>query len=727
MRKVKAGGGWPAIIYTLKQARATGGVRRMYRALRSKNTCKTCALGMGGQKGGMVNEKGKFPEVCKKSVQAMAADLQGGIPEHFFDDHSLEKLATFSSRQLEAAGRLTEPLYMGPLDSHYQKIEWGEAIERIATKISKTKPAHSFFYFSGRSSNEAGFLLQLFARIYGTNNVNSCSYYCHQASGVGLTSVTGSGTATIVLEDIDQADLIVLIGANPASNHPRLMRSLIELRRRGGKIIVINPLKEIGLVRFKVPSDIRSMLWASKIADLYVQPHIGGDIAFLAGVLKEIMARGKVEAPFVRRYVEGWDELAQHLRDREWNEIVEKSGVPRGTIKKAAALYASSRRTIFAWAMGITHHENGVQNVQMIANLALARGMIGRPGCGLLPLRGHSNVQGIGSMGVTPQLKDAIFERLQAAFDLKLPTTKGLDTLGCILQAHKKKMKFAMCLGGNLYGSNPDSIFAAEAMSRIDQVVYLSTTLNTGHVRGRGKETIILPVQARDEEAQMTTQESMFNFVRLSEGGVPRYEGPRSEVGVIASIAQAVLGDEGSLDWDMMREHGRIREAIGQIIPGYEAIGKIDDTKQEFHIAGRTFHEPEFSTFSKKAIAHVIDLPELKASGEFELRLMTVRSEGQFNTVVYEEHDLYRGQERRDVIMMSEKDIRALGLQVDEPAKITSETGEIPNFLVRVIDIPPGNAVMYYPEANVLIPKVADKQSKTPAFKNVVVRVEAGE
>ena len=283
MRKVKAGGGWPAIIYTLKQARATGGVRRMYRALRSKNTCKTCALGMGGQKGGMVNEKGKFPEVCKKSVQAMAADLQGGIPEHFFDDHSLEKLATFSSRQLEAAGRLTEPLYMGPLDSHYKKIEWGEAIERIATKISKTKPAHSFFYFSGRSSNEAGFLLQLFARIYGTNNVNSCSYYCHQASGVGLTSVTGSGTATIVLEDIDQADLIVLIGANPASNHPRLMRSLIELRRRGGKIIVINPLKEIGLVRFKVPSDIRSMLWASKIADLYVQPHIGGILLFLRG------------------------------------------------------------------------------------------------------------------------------------------------------------------------------------------------------------------------------------------------------------------------------------------------------------------------------------------------------------------------------------------------------------------------------------------------------------
>ncbi|MCZ6836965.1 MAG: FdhF/YdeP family oxidoreductase [Planctomycetota bacterium] len=726
MRKVKAGGGWPAIWYTLKQARATGGLRRMYLALRTRNTCKTCALGMGGQQGGMVNEKGKFPEVCKKSVQAMASDMQGAIPEHFFSDMSIEQLRALTSRELDLSGRLTEPLYAGPLDQNYKTISWDEAIERIGNKLAKTTPDESFFYFSGRSSNEAGFLLQLFARLYGTNNVNNCSFYCHQASGVGLSSVTGSGTATITLEDVDQADLVILIGANPASNHPRLMRSLVELRRRGGKVIVVNPLKEIGLVRFKVPSDVRSMLWASKIADLYVQPHIGGDIAFLTGVVKELQERGKVEALFVRRYVEDWDEFAQLVRDLEWKEIIEKSGVPRHVIKKVATAYGASRRTIFAWAMGITHHEHGVENVQMIANLALARGMLGRPGCGLLPLRGHSNIQGIGSMGVTPKLKDAIFDRLQTVLDVDLPVTEGLDTLGCIMRASHDKMRFAICLGGNLYGSNPDSKFASKAMSKIDQVVYLSTTLNTGHVLGRGQETIILPVQARDEEAQATTQESMFNYVRLSEGGEERYEGPRSEVEVIAAIAQYVIGDEGPINWDMMREHGNIREAIGQVIPGYEKIEYIDATKEEFQIGGRTFHKPQFNTESSKARAHAIDLPPLKATGENELRLMTVRSEGQFNTVVYEEEDIYRGQERRDVLMMNAKDIEKMGLEIDQPVTIRNETGEIEGLLVREIDIPAGNAVMYYPESNILIPKTSDNKSKTPAFKNVVVELVKG-
>ncbi len=687
----------------------------MYRALRSKNTCKTCALGMGGQAGGMRNELGRFPEVCKKSVQAMAADMQGQIPLGFFDEFSLEQLAGFSSRELEAAGRLTQPVIAGPLDSHYRAIGWDDALDRIAAKLNRTKPDESFFYFSGRSSNETGFLYQLFARLYGTNNVNNCSYYCHQASGVALASVTGSGTATVVLDDLNHCDLVFIIGANPASNHPRLMRTLVELRRRKGRVVVINPLREVGLERFKVPSDARSLLFGSQIADVYLQPHIGGDIALLAALAKATQA---TDEAFIRDHTDGWEAFRTFIDSLSWSDLVRQSGVSRAMINQVADMYAASRKTIFCWAMGITHHRHGVENVQMIANLALARGMVGRPHRGLLPLRGHSNVQGMGSMGVSPKLKPVVAERLAEMFGVSLPTGDGLDTLESIQRAHEGRIHFASCLGGNLFGSNHDARFASEAMSKIDLVTYFSTALNTGHARGRGRETIILPVLARDEEPQATTQESMFSYVRLSDGGAPRHEGPRSETGVIVDLAERVLGDSMSA----LRDHKQIRQAIARVIPGYEKIGEIDLTRQEFQIGGRTFHEPKFATDNGRAKFHVVEIPVNNA----ELRLMTVRSEGQFNTVVYEDRDMYRGQERRDVIMLHADDIARLGLAVDQVVTVRSDIGEMQGLLVRQTDVRPGNAVMYYPEANEIIPSEVDPRSGTPSFKHTMIRIEAG-
>ena len=373
--------------------------------------------------------------------------------------------------------------------------------------------------------------------------------------------------------------------------------------------------------------------------------------------------------------------------------------------------------------MGVTHHEHGVQNVQAIANLAMMRGMLGKPRAGLLPLRGHSNVQGIGSMGVTPKLKDAVLERLQSAFDVTLPTTEGLDTMGCMERADEGNVRFAWCLGGNLYGSNPDATYAARALSNIDFVTFLSTTLNTGHVMGRGKESLILPVLARDEEPQATTQESMFNFVRLSDGGPKRIEGPLAEVEIIARVARDVLGDDSPLDWRNMETHKHVRGAIAKIIPGFEAIAAIDDTKKEFQIDGRTFHDPVFPTPSGRAIFHGLPLSPPVADGDHELRLMTVRSEGQFNTVVYEEEDVYRGQERRDVIMMHPEDRERLGFDVDQRVTVRSSVGALPSVLVREIDIRPGNAVMYYPEANVLVPRTVDAASRTPAFKCIAITV----
>ncbi len=726
MKKVRTGGGWPAVAYTFRKAKEAGGLLKLWHAMRSKNACKTCALGMGGQRGGMVNELGHFPEVCKKSLQAMVADMQGAISPEFWNQYTPEKLQRLSPRELENCGRLTQPLLYTPQLQRFQPISWDEVYKRISQKLRELAADETFWYFSGRSSNEAGFLLQMFARLYGTNNVNNCSYYCHQASGVGLTSVTGSGTATILLEDLDHADLVFVIGGNPASNHPRLMRTLMQVRRRGGEVIVINPIVETGLVNFSVPSDPQSLLFGSKIASLYVQPHIGGDLALLTGIAKRIVELGHHDLPFLESACNGWPELSTQLEEASWEEIIEKSGVPKEQIDALAEKYAQSKNAVFSWTMGITHHVHGVQNVQAIGNLALLRGMVGRPGAGLMPIRGHSNVQGIGSVGVTPKLKDAIFDRLQDHFGVSLPTTTGLDTMECMEDAASGKLKFGFCLGGNLYGSNPDAKFAERALKNLDMLVYLNTTLNTGHAFALARETIILPVLARDEEPQPTTQESMFNLIRLSDGGPQRLEGPRSEVEVIAKIADYTLGDDSPVDWKSMHDTGRIREAIAAIVPGFEKIATIADTKEEFQIDGRTIHEPRFPTPDGRAQLHCHTLPKLASTEDRKLRLMTIRSEGQFNTVVYEEIDLYRGVPRRDVVLIHPDDIKRLGLDLSSTVTVSGPAGTLSGITLHPFkEIRPGNTAMYFPEANVLVSRQLDPVSKTPAFKSVLVTIEA--
>jgi molybdopterin-dependent oxidoreductase alpha subunit len=752
MKKYKSGGGWPAVRYTWRKARQAGGILKLWKAMRSKNACKTCALGMGGQRGGMVNELGHFPEVCKKSLQAMVADMQGAIHSDFWQKYSPRELQQLSPRELEACGRLVEPVLYTRETGRYTPITWDDALGRIIAKLRTTPPDHTFWYFSGRSSNEAGFLLQLFARLYGTNNVNNCSYYCHQASGVGLASVTGSGTATIELEDLEHADCVFLIGGNPASNHPRLMRTLLHVRRRGGQVIVINPLVETGLVRFSVPSDVKSLLFGSNIASLYVQPHIGGDLALLTGIAKCIVDMNAHDDTFLSNHCHGWPELKTRLAELTWDEIVAKSGVAQSEIEEIASRYAAAKNAVFSWTMGITHHAHGVKNVQAIANLALLRGMVGRAGAGLMPIRGHSNVQGIGSVGVMPKLKDAIFDRLQSHFGVQLPTTPGRDTMACVEGATSGELKVGVCLGGNLYGSNPDSTYAGKSLNNLDQLTYLSTTLNTGHAYGLARETIILPVSARDEEPEPTTQESMFNYIRMSDGGPQRHTGTRSEIDIIASIAAGVAqptapGSAGgtasfattngdgsnrgqspglsAIDWNSMRSTAQIRQAIARIVPGFEKLAEIDRTKEEFQISGRTFHTPQFATPDGRARIHTHDLPPLAGTGPDEIRLMTIRSEGQFNTVVYEDEDVYRGIDRRDVILLHADDLRRFGVKDGDRVAIHGPAGSMYNIIATSFDaIRAGNAAMYYPECNVLVSRELDPQSKTPAFKGVIVRLE---
>jgi molybdopterin-dependent oxidoreductase alpha subunit len=718
--RVSAGGGWPAIFYVFRKAREVGGFFKLYKRLRSRNACKTCAFGMGGQKGGMVNEDGRFPEVCKKSIQAQAGDMGKTISETFFQKTSLKELKNFTSKELEDLGRLTFPIIANEGDQHFQRITWNEAHYRVTQAFKKTSPEKVFFYSSGRSSNEAAFLFQIVARAFGTANIHNCSYYCHQASGVALGKIYGSGTSSIVLEDLDKADFAIVIGANPASNHPRIIKYLMELRRRGGKVVIINPVKELGLSQFRVPSDWRSMLFGSKISDFYLQPHVGSDIALLKALLKGVMERKACDEKFIGQYTCGWEEVKRDIENQDWQDLLSHCGVSRKDLDPVIDAVCRAQKGIALWAMGLTHHLHGVDNILALGNLVLARGWLGKPGCGFLPIRGHSNVQGVGSCGVTPQLKKAFAEKMEEIYSIKIPKEAGQDTFSSMLAAEKGNIDAAILLGGNLFASNPDRKWADRALASIALKCTLSTKLNEGHVWGLGKTNIILPVLARDEESQDTSQESMFNYVRLSDGGLPNVKGEmRSEVDIIASIAEGILPQNG-FNWGEMRSHKRLREEISKVVPGYEKTAQLNQTKEEFQLKGRTFHEPTFATSDQKAHFHVTPLPKIN-NGAF--RLMTLRSEGQFNTVVYEEEDLYRGIKKRDVVMMAEADGQKLNLKEGDRVWVKNETGQMA-VSVAFIDIPQGNLAMYYPEANILVPGKVDQRSRTPAFKSVAAHIE---
>jgi molybdopterin-dependent oxidoreductase alpha subunit len=669
----------------------------------------------------MVNEAGHFPEVCKKSMQAQAGDMAGTISEEKLRAMPLAFLERLDSARFEKLGRLAFPVIAEPGDSHFRRLGWDEALHLAGERLRQTPPDETFFYASGRSSNEAAFLFQLAARAYGTANIHNCSYYCHAASGVALSQVYGSGTASVVLEDLEKADLALVIGANPASNHPRLITQLVKLRRRGGRVLVINPLRELGLERFRIPSDLRSMLLGSTVSDLYLQPHVGADIPLLKALLKGVVERGGLDRSFVGSATAGWEEIEADLEASGWDELVAACGVPREEIDRAVGMLLEASSGVFLWAMGLTHHAHGVDNILALANLALARGWLGRPGTGLLPLRGHSNIQGVGSVGVTPGLKEAFARRMEEIYGLGAPDSAGQHTYASMVAADTGRIRAAVLLGGNLLASNPDSTWAAAALRKIPFSVSITTKLNEGHLLGRGRTSLILPVLARDEEPEPTTQESMFNFVRLSEGGSPAVEGEmRSEVEVIASLAERIL-PPGRFDWAALRSHAHLRREIARVVPGFEAMEAIDETRSEFQIAGRTFHEPRFATRDGKARFHVTPLPDFDLGPE-SFRLMTLRSEGQFNSVVYEQEDLYRGNTRRDVVMMAAEDAGLLGLEEGARAVVETEAGRL-EVTVSVAPIRAGNLAMYYPEANVLVPRRLDARSRTPAFKSVIATV----
>ena len=448
MTVVRAGGGTKKILYTLATVQKIG-VAKAAKALTAKNTCKACALGMGGQRGGMTNELDEFPSVCNKSVQAQSTDIQDQIPVEVFD-HPIRDFEDLSAKETERLGRLGFPIFKRAGEDRYRPLSWDEAMEIAAARFSETDPGRSFFYSSGRSSNEAGFVLQLLARLYGTNNVNNCSYYCHQATGVALGSTIGTGTSTVELEDLSKCDLIFVIGANPSSNHPRFIHQLKACRDRGGEVIVINPAKEPGLVKFALPKSPKSLLTGGdEIASEYIQPKIGEDMALFKGIAKAVLESGMEDRDFVFNYTEDYEAYRQAITALSWDELTARCGVSKAEIVRIAARLSKAKNAVFAWGMGMTHHLHGVENIEEIASLALLTGQIGRPGAGLLPLRGHSNVQGIGTIGVKPVLAEDVVQRMEQRFGVSLPQTQGMDTMACMKAAHEGKIDAALIMGGN--------------------------------------------------------------------------------------------------------------------------------------------------------------------------------------------------------------------------------------------------------------------------------------
>jgi molybdopterin-dependent oxidoreductase alpha subunit len=716
------GGGPKKVLYTLKTV-ARIGLLNSAKALNSKNTCKACGLGMGGQRGGMTNEKDEFPSVCNKSIQAQSTDIQEPIPTDLFN-HTLDDFKQLSAYELEHLGRLNNPLYKSADGNKYSPVSWEFALDKMARAFSATKPERSFFYSSGRSSNEAGFILQLLARLYGTNNVNNCSYYCHQATGVGLGNVIGTGTATVSLEDVGNCDCIFVIGANPSSNHPRFVHQLKNCRERGGQVIIINPAKEPGLVRFAVPKSAKSMLSGGTwIASEYVQPKIGSDLALFKGIAKALIEANQIADDYIAQHTDNFINFKQDIDNTDWQTLVDTCGVDKEKISSLANAYAQSEKAIFAWGMGITHHLHGVENVEAIANLALLRGMLGKPAAGLLPLRGHSNVQGIGTVGVKPILAEDVLHQLEQHMGVQLPRTKGMDTIACLTAAHEGKIDAALVMGGNLFSATPDSSWAQAALDNIGFKAYLTTTLNAGHITGmETSEALILPVTARDEEWQPTTQESMFNYVRLSDGGIDRLHNVKPEVEILCELGKRLI-PLSTLDFQQFKQHDSIRAAIAATVPGLSELKDIAQTKQEFTIKNRLFDTPDFQTANGKAQFQTNALPAPVTSTEYPFLLASIRSEGQFNSIIYEESDSYRGTDTRWSVLMNKYDMEMMGIAAGDLINIRSPQGEMKAVKVFVFDVPRGNVMAYYPEANVLIATTHDPRSKTPAFKSVPVQI----
>jgi len=736
---IKRGGGW-SVITGWGRATLSRKGKRLWQTLNHQSACLSCAWGTGGQNGGFRDELGEPLQRCIKSVEAIRAELQPAVPHDVFERRSLEELQQLDSSSCDRLGRLDRPLIQRTGRNFYEPISWEEVHDLLADAFKTSTPERLASYSSGRSSNEAAYLLQLLMRARGSNNLADCSDLCHAPSSVGLTRVFGSGTSNVSLESLRQADGVVLVGSNAPANHPRLMNELIRLRERGGTVVVINPVIEGGLLKFGSPAfPIRSLLLSSEIASLYLQPIPGSDTAVFLGLQKAWLESGAIAWDFVKSHSDGWEALQEQLISTSWESITQCCGLSREELEHTAARLANCRAVVFAWAMGITHHSNGTTNVQAIANSAVLSGNVGRPGTGTMPIRGHSNVQGFGSMGVSVRLREPMRLALEGLLQRPLSRTPGFHARDLIEAADRGEVDALLCLGGNLFGASPDSTQARRALGKIDTIAYLATKPNQGHFHGLGaRQTLLLPVFNRFETPHRTTVESGNNWVRLNEPGSTHLKRANltSEVEFLAELAHRLFGDN-PINWKHLQDPIYVRKLIAKTVPGYEHMADIDTTNKEFEVSGRVFSKPHFSTPNGKAQLTPTPLPELTlpdvdhfgglADGErgFVLNLITARSHGQHNTVVYKPADRYRGMPHRQTLLINPEDLQKFGLEAHEQVTVQGEAGSLEKIELIPGSIRQGCGLMFFPEANVLMRGVTDQSCGTPAYKRVPILIRA--
>jgi molybdopterin-dependent oxidoreductase alpha subunit len=691
-------------------------------------------------------------EFCENGAKAVADEaMRGRIDRDFFKQHSVAALATQSDHWLNAQGRLAEPVVLWPNATHYAPIGWDEAFTLIAKELrGLPTPDAAAFYTSGRTSNEAAFLWQLLARQFGTNNLPDCSNMCHESSGVALSESIGIGKGTVKLEDFEKAEAIFVIGQNPGTNHPRMLSSLADAKARGAKIVSVNPLPEVGTERFKNPQDFMNPLKAfqtllgegAQLSDLWLQPRIGGDLPLFKGIMKEMLA-AEDAAPgtifdhaFIREQTHGYDALVADLRAVTWEEIVSASGVSRDRIAAAARIAMTSRATICCWAMGLTQQPNAVETIQGVVNFLLLRGDIGRPGAGVCPVRGHSNVQGDRTMGIFEKMPDWWLDRLDAEFGLKSPRAHGHDTVDVIRAMHDQRVKVLLAMGGNFLSATPDTEFTATALRRCELTAHVATKLNRAHLV-TGRTALILPCLGRSERdvqaggEQFVTVEDSMGIINSSRGrGEPASPQLRSEPAIVCGLARALWGGATTVPWDgMAASYDLIRDRIARVVPGFEDFNRRI-RQGIFYLPNAPRDRREWKTATKRANFITAPLPRRTlAAGEYVM--MTIRTHDQFNTTVYGLDDRYRGVfNGRRVVFMHEEDIRAAGLMQGQRVDLTNRFGGVTRmareFMVAPYRIPRGCVATYFPEANVLVPidSVAAK-SNTPTSKYVVVTIAA--
>jgi molybdopterin-dependent oxidoreductase alpha subunit len=686
-------------------------------------------------------------EFCENGAKAVAAEAtRKRVTADFFAKYSIDELQGQSDYWLEQQGRVAQPVILREGKRHFEPIGWDEAFAKAGAFLRDLPdPNQAAFYTSGRTSNEAAFLYQLFGRMYGTNNFPDCSNLCHESSGVGLKQTMGIGKGAVQLDDFEKADAIFIIGQNPGTNHPRMLTVLQAARRRGAQIVAINPLRERGLMKFAHPQEVGATLFGSgtEIATVYLQPKPGSDVAVLKGIMKQVLEaervdRGRVvDHGFIRAHCTGYEELVADLDATPWTQITEQSGLTQNEIRAASEVYIKSRATILCWAMGLTQHENAVDNVIACSNLLLLRGNVGRPGAGPCPVRGHSNVQGDRTVGINFRPPEWT-ERMEAEFGFRAPRETGLDVVHAIeaMAQGKGRIRFFMAIGGNFLSASPDTAMVAEGLKGIDLAVHVTTKLNRTHVTA-GREVMIWPCLGRTEidrqrgGEQFVTVEDSMSVVHMSRGvNKPASPHLRSEVAIVCGLAKAALPQGGGVEWDALAaDYDRIRDRMARVIPGFDDFNGRVREPGGFVLRNAAAHR-EWNTQTGRANFVVVPTPDIRLA-EGQLRLFTIRSHDQYNTTIYGLDDRYRGiKQARRVILMHPEDITERGLKPGDWVDVRGHAADgreriAPKFRAVAYDVPRGCAAAYFPEANVLVPVGSRaKGSNTPSSKMIPVTVE---